>query len=112
MYAVLKIEDAAKELGMGTTALKKRCRQYGIHRWPHRQLKSLDNLIDALEKLTDDSTGDSTDASCIETAIMQLKYHRQRIAKDPCYKIPQSVFRLRQAQFKDKHRRTKEVNCV
>jgi len=92
-------------------------------------LKSLDNLIDALEKLTDDSTGDSTDASCIEvrffydtheggfpclfqTAIMQLKYHRQRIAKDPCYKIPQSVFRLRQAQFKDKHRRTKEVNCV
>jgi transcriptional regulator of acetoin/glycerol metabolism len=38
MYAVLKIEDAAKELGMGTTALKKRCRQYGIHRWPHRQV--------------------------------------------------------------------------
>ena len=38
LFGVLKIEDAAKELGIGITALKKRCREYGIYRWPHRQV--------------------------------------------------------------------------
>lgn len=31
---------------------------------------------------------------------MQLRNYKQRILIDPCYKIPLSVFRLRQAQFK------------
>lgn len=38
LYARVKIEDAAKQLGLGVTALKKRCRQVGIQRWPHRQV--------------------------------------------------------------------------
>ena len=41
MFATLKIEEAAKELGMGVTALKKQCRQHGIYRWPHRQVETL-----------------------------------------------------------------------
>ena len=36
----------------------------------------------------------------MKEAIVQLKYYKQKIVMDPCYKIPQSVFRLRQAQFK------------
>lgn len=38
LYERVKIEDAAKQLGLGITALKKRCRQVGIQRWPHRQV--------------------------------------------------------------------------
>ena len=33
----------------------------------------------------------------LQTAITQLEYYKKRIATDPCYKIPRSVFRLRQA---------------
>jgi hypothetical protein len=39
MYTLLKMEEAAKELGLGITALKKYCRKHGIKRWPHRQVK-------------------------------------------------------------------------
>ncbi|KAF3538717.1 hypothetical protein F2Q69_00019749, partial [Brassica cretica] len=39
------IKNAAKELNVGLTVLKKRCRELGIHRWPHRKLKSLNSLI-------------------------------------------------------------------
>lgn len=67
------------------------------------KLKSLDNLIDELDKL---KFGDRDD-TCVKEAIVQLKYYKQKIVMDPCYKIPQSVFRLRQAQFKDKHKRSK-----
>ena len=38
MYGILKMEDAAKELGIGVTYLKKICRKMGIYRWPHRQV--------------------------------------------------------------------------
>lgn len=36
---------AAKELNVGLTMLKKRCRELNINRWPHRKLKSLKSLI-------------------------------------------------------------------
>ena len=31
------------------TVLKARCREFGIHRWPYRKVKKLDNLISTLE---------------------------------------------------------------
>ncbi|KAI3700161.1 hypothetical protein L2E82_44780 [Cichorium intybus] len=43
------IEKAAKELNIGTTQLKKRCRELGINHWPQRQLTSLQTLIDRAE---------------------------------------------------------------
>ncbi|XP_073116423.1 uncharacterized protein [Elaeis guineensis] len=36
-YFHLPIADAAKELGICTTALKKICRKHGMPRWPHRK---------------------------------------------------------------------------
>lgn len=39
------ITKAAKELKVGLTVLKKRCRELNIMRWPHRKFKSLKSLI-------------------------------------------------------------------
>lgn len=38
LYTSETIEGAARQLGVGVTALKKRCRELGIKRWPHRQV--------------------------------------------------------------------------
>ena len=37
-YSCCPINEAAKQLGIGLTALKRRCRELGIKRWPHRQV--------------------------------------------------------------------------
>lgn len=44
-YFNMPITQASKELKVGLTVLKKRCREFGIPRWPHRKMKSLDSLI-------------------------------------------------------------------
>jgi len=44
-YFYMPISQAAKELNVGLTHLKKRCRDLGIQRWPHRKLMSLQTLI-------------------------------------------------------------------
>lgn len=44
-YFYVSIRQAAKELNVGLTFLKKRCRELGIRRWPHRKLMSIETLI-------------------------------------------------------------------
>lgn len=44
-YFNVPIKEAAKELRVGVTRLKRRCRELNITRWPHRKLKSLKYLI-------------------------------------------------------------------
>ncbi|CAL6306190.1 unnamed protein product [Bathycoccus prasinos] len=51
------LNDAAKELGMGVTALKKKCRKFGVKRWPYRQIKSLDSLTDHMKEIIRKSDG-------------------------------------------------------
>jgi hypothetical protein len=43
------IKQAARELNVGVTVLKKQCRKLGIPRWPHRKVKSLQKLIDNVQ---------------------------------------------------------------
>jgi hypothetical protein len=45
----MPITQASKELKVGLTVLKKRCREFGIPRWPHRKMKSLDSLIQNIQ---------------------------------------------------------------
>lgn len=44
-YFYMPITQAAMELNVGLTLLKRRCRELGICRWPHRKLMSLQTLI-------------------------------------------------------------------
>lgn len=46
----LTIKDAAKELGICETAMKKLCRENGIMRWPHRRYKAIQNLMEIARK--------------------------------------------------------------
>lgn len=50
-FYYMPITKAAKELNIGLTLLKKRCRELGIPRWPHRKLMSLQTLINNLKVL-------------------------------------------------------------
>lgn len=48
-YFDVPIVEASKNLKVGLTVLKRKCREFGIPRWPHRKIKSLDNLIHDLQ---------------------------------------------------------------
>jgi len=48
-YFHLPISQAAKELKVCETLLKKICRVNGIKRWPHRKIRSIDTMINLLE---------------------------------------------------------------
>jgi hypothetical protein len=47
----MPIKQAARELNVGLTVLKKRCRELSISRWPHRKVKSLQTLINNVQVL-------------------------------------------------------------
>jgi len=42
--------DVAKAFNVSTTILKRICRKYGILRWPHRQIRSIDKTIEQLRE--------------------------------------------------------------
>ena len=50
-YFYLPISQAAKELNIGLTLLKKKCRELGIPRWPHHQMKSMQTLVRNVQEL-------------------------------------------------------------
>ena len=50
-YFYLPISQAAKELNIGLTLLKKKCRELGIPRWPHHQMKSMQTLVWNVQEL-------------------------------------------------------------
>lgn len=51
-YFSMPIEAAAGELDMCLTSLKGNCRQLGLKRWPHRKIRSLQNLIKYIQVLS------------------------------------------------------------
>lgn len=57
-YFHLPINEAAEQLGICATVLKKICRSKGVQRWPHRKIKSLNNMIESLQTLIDANEGD------------------------------------------------------
>ncbi|KAK8941637.1 Protein RKD3 [Platanthera guangdongensis] len=96
------INIAAKELKIGVTLLKQRCRELNIPRWPCRKLKSLDALIKNVQELA--ATGQVEEEQRKATVEM-LEEERRKMENKPIMDIEDNTKVLRQACFKANYRR-------
>ncbi|KAI3934932.1 hypothetical protein MKW92_044269 [Papaver armeniacum] len=97
------ITKAAKRMNVGLTALKKRCRELNINRWPHRKIQSLKSLIDNLKEM----------GYCDPRDIEMLEEDIRRMEKFPDIELNHRTKKLRQACFKAnfKKRRASSLSC-
>ncbi|XVF10845.1 hypothetical protein REPUB_Repub07fG0218200 [Reevesia pubescens] len=76
-YFHLPIQEAAKKMEFSATVLKKICRKFGVTRWPHRKIQSMDKKINNwASRLT--SINDPEERVRAENEIQNLQ---QEIAK-------------------------------
>ncbi|KAL8230696.1 hypothetical protein R6Q57_000474 [Mikania cordata] len=108
-YFYMPITQAAKELNVGLTLLKKRCRELGIRRWPHRKLMSLQTLINNVQQLGEDS-GEIAKGKMRE-AVMLLEKERKKMEEIPDLNLENNTKRLRQACFKANYKKRRTM-CV
>lgn len=85
-YFYMPISQAARQLNVGLTHLKKRCRDLGIQRWPHRKLMSLQTLIKNVQV----SSNFFYLVICILCSFGQYSKIRRKEKKDD-YGNPQNV---------------------
>ncbi|CAI5711359.1 unnamed protein product [Hyaloperonospora brassicae] len=76
------IVEVAREFGICTTFLKKLCRQCGIKRWPHRQIRSLNRTIQMLEQVESKATS-SEEKATYAAQIEELKDKQRAVMEDP-----------------------------
>ncbi|KAJ4712954.1 RWP-RK domain-containing protein [Melia azedarach] len=108
-YFYTTIAKAAKELNVGVTLLKRRCRELGIRRWPHRKLMSIQNLIRNVQEL--DREGDPGSEGMWKEVKEVLEREKELIEEIPDSEMEYYTKRLRQACFKNnyKKRRLSEI---
>ncbi|KAK1564957.1 hypothetical protein Q3G72_015603 [Acer saccharum] len=105
-FFYLPITQAAKELNVGLTFLKKRCRELGIRRWPHRKLMSLQTLINNLHDYGREKGRDSSDVK-VRESIEILEREMKMIEEIPDMEMEDKTKRLRQACFKFNYKKRK-----
>ncbi|KAF2589161.1 hypothetical protein F2Q70_00040196 [Brassica cretica] len=76
LYYDMPIAQAAKELNIGLTLLKKKCRDLGIQRWPHRKFMSLDNLIENVKEKLEKGEGNADEQ---RKKLEKLKKEKKRM---------------------------------
>ncbi|XP_059435270.1 protein RKD4 [Corylus avellana] len=91
------ITKAAKEMKVGLTVLKKRCRELNIMRWPHRKIKSLKSLINNAKEL-----GFTND-------LVMLEEHKRLLEILPDMELTQRTKKLRQACFKANYKKRRSL---
>ncbi|MCL7022212.1 hypothetical protein MKW94_008589 [Papaver nudicaule] len=94
------ITKAAKRMDVGLTALKKRCRELNINRWPHRKIQSLKSLIDNLKEM---GYTDHRDIEMLEEDI-------RRMEKSPDIELNHRTKKLRQACFKANYKKRRATS--
>ncbi|TKY73376.1 RKD1 protein [Spatholobus suberectus] len=104
-YFYMPISQAARELNVGLTHLKKRCRELGIQRWPHRKLMSLQTLIKNIQE-QGETEGHENDEK-IRTAIEMLEREKRMVEEMPDLQLDDNTRRLRQACFKANYKKRK-----
>ncbi|GMJ05763.1 hypothetical protein HRI_004245500 [Hibiscus trionum] len=107
-YFYMPITHAARELNVGLTLLKKRCRELGIRRWPHRKLMSLRTLINNIQKLQEGEEG----GVLVREAVEVLKRERKMLEETPDMDMGYDTKRLRQASFKANYKKRRLVSSV
>uniref|UniRef100_A0A6N2LPG1 RWP-RK domain-containing protein n=1 Tax=Salix viminalis TaxID=40686 RepID=A0A6N2LPG1_SALVM len=90
----MPITQAAREMKVGLTVLKKRCRELKIMRWPHRKIKSLNSLINNVKEM-----------GLGEYETIMLEEHKKLIEKLPDVELTERTKRLRQACFKANYKK-------
>ncbi|WJX90016.1 hypothetical protein P8452_71959 [Trifolium repens] len=103
-YFYMPICQAAKELNVGLTYLKKRCRELGIRRWPHRKLNSLQTLINNVQEMGKDE-GPLSDE--LRNEIEMLEKEKKLVEEMPDIELKPRTKRLRQRCFKDNYKKRK-----
>ncbi|KAL1813717.1 hypothetical protein ACET3Z_023782 [Daucus carota] len=94
-YFNLPITKAAKELNVGLTVLKKRCRELNIRRWPHRKIKSLQSLINNVREM----------GLTNKREIEMLEENQRMLERVPELELSESTKRLRQSCFKANYKK-------
>ncbi|CAI9775074.1 unnamed protein product [Fraxinus pennsylvanica] len=96
-YFDVPISKAAKELNVGLTVLKKRCRELNIMRWPHRKIKSVKCLIDNVKELG------------LTDEIEKLEEHKRMLEQLPEMELTERTKKLRQACFKANYKKRRSM---
>ncbi|KAL3640579.1 hypothetical protein CASFOL_015547 [Castilleja foliolosa] len=109
-YFYMPITKAARELNVGLTLLKKRCRDLGIRRWPHRKLISLQTLIKNVQELGGDE-GSSRKGESNEY-LRVLEQEKKLLEEIPDMQLEVATKRLRQAFFKANYKKRKLMGLV
>ncbi|KAJ1438934.1 RWP-RK domain [Sesbania bispinosa] len=104
-YFYMPITQAARELNVGLTLLKKRCRELGIRRWPHRKLMSLQTLINNVQELGKEEGPESEEK--LRNAIEILEKEKKLMEEMPDMQLEDHTKRLRQACFKANYKKRK-----
>ncbi|XP_062226443.1 protein RKD5-like isoform X2 [Phragmites australis] len=114
-YFHLPIREASKTLKIGVSILKKKCRQYGIPRWPHRKIKSLDSLIHDLEYVLEDKTRDDVEKQkekekqvaaikALTKRKRMLETEKETIQQKPALDLMAETKQFREDVFKRRYR--------
>eukprot|EP01080_Neovahlkampfia_damariscottae_P006316 gene6316-10323_t len=75
------IKEAAVNLNVSLTQLKRICRDHDVPRWPHRKLQSLENKIDEMKKALKEC--DDLSRQLTESKIESYEKEKQYIIDHP-----------------------------
>ncbi|WCJ35935.1 RWP-RK domain-containing protein [Euphorbia peplus] len=109
-YFYMPITQAAKELNVGLTLLKKRCRELGIQRWPHRKLMSIQTLIKNVQEMKR-VEGEGSEGK-LKEAVELLEREKRQLEEVPDMQLQHKTKRLRQACFKANYKKRKTLGIV
>ncbi|CAA0820841.1 Protein RKD1 [Striga hermonthica] len=120
-YFYMPITRAARELNVGLTLLKKRCRELGIRRWPHRKLISLQTLIKnveanysspSLKKTKEYGKEGLSEEGKLREHLQILEQEKRLLEEIPDMEMEDTTKRLRQAFFKANYKKRKLMGTV
>jgi len=75
----LPLSEASKEMGVCDTVLKQHCRKLGLKKWPHRQWRQIQNLIDKAEIQLEAEKKGCDNRSLPSKSLIHLQGHLKKL---------------------------------